>query len=276
MLNESVPAQRVVREYVADLAHVSLAFVNGESGRASLALDDVSLRIPEGEFCTIVGPSGCGKSTILNLLSGLIAPSDGTVTFRGAPVRGINTDVGYVTQDDNLLPWRTLQSNVEIALEFQGVPKAERAVRSAELIQRVGLAGFEQHYPAQLSGGMRKRAAIIRTLIYDTHMILMDEPFGPLDAQTRLILQNDLLALWERMRRTVLFVTHDLVEAIALSDRIVVMTSAPGRIKKVYDVDIPRPRDVYHIHDEPRFNEIYDQLWADIRDEIRLSGAGSA
>ena len=257
MLNESPPVVALERETIADLSHVYLAFVNGESGRPSLALEDITLQIPAGEFCTIVGPSGCGKSTILNLLSGLIAPSDGTVSFRGAPVRGINTDVGYVTQDDNLLPWRTLQSNVEIALEFQGVPKPERALRSAELIARVGLAGFENYYPGQLSGGMRKRAAIIRTLIYDTHMILMDEPFGPLDAQTRLVLQNDLLLLWERMRRTVLFVTHDLVEAIALSDRIVVMSSAPGRIKKVY--------------------EVYDQLWADIRDEIRLAGgAGTA
>ena len=266
---ESVPVPGVV----AELSNVYLAFVNGSTGKASLALEDVSLQIMDGEFCTIVGPSGCGKSTILNLLSGIVAPSDGTVTFRGAPVRGINTDAGYVTQDDNLLPWRTLKSNVEIALEFHGVPAKERAARSAELIERVGLSGFEGHYPAQLSGGMRKRASIIRTLIYDAHMILMDEPFGPLDAQTRLVLQNDLLALWERMRRTVLFVTHDLVEAIALSDRIVVMSARPGRIKKTYRVDLPRPRDVYHIHEVPGFDDIYDQLWADIREEMRAAQA---
>ncbi len=259
----AAPNQSVVR-----LDQIYLAFVKAGSSTANLALDGVSLEVQDGEFCTIVGPSGCGKSTVLNLVAGLVAPTEGRVTYQGRPVTGINTDVGYVTQDDNLLPWRSLKANVELALELRGVPKTERSERSRDLISRVGLSGYEKHLPHELSGGMRKRASIIRTLIYESRMILMDEPFGPLDAQTRLVLQNDLLGLWEAARRSVLFVTHDLVEAIALSDRIVVMTAAPSRIKRVYTVDLPRPRDVYHIHEQPGFDAIYDQLWTDIREEI--------
>jgi NitT/TauT family transport system ATP-binding protein len=248
------------------------AFVAGGSNTAKLALDDVSLSVRPGEFCSIVGPSGCGKSTILNLLAGLSRPTEGQVLYEGQPVRGVNTAVGYVTQDDNLLPWRSLQANVELALELRRVGRAERRARAAEMIRRVGLAGFEKHYPSELSGGMRKRASIIRTLIYDTPVVLMDEPFGPLDAQTRVLLQDDLLRLWDRSNRTILFVTHDLVEAIALSDRVVVMSAAPGRIKHVYEIDIARPRDVFHIHEAPGFAPIYDALWDDIREEIARAG----
>jgi NitT/TauT family transport system ATP-binding protein len=261
---------------VVELHSVYKAFVAGRSRQAKLALEDVNLSVGRGEFWSIVGPSGCGKSTILNLVAGLSGITDGQVLYDGKAVRGVNTGVGYITQDDNLLPWRTLESNVELALELRGVPAAERSARSHEMIGRVGLAGFEKHYPSELSGGMRKRASIIRTLIYDTEVVLMDEPFGPLDAQTRLVLQDDLLALWERSRRTILFVTHDLVEAIALSDKIVVMSAAPGRVKHIYDVDIPRPRDVFHIHETPGFNDIYDRLWADIREEILKSDRGRA
>ena len=263
-----------------ELRNVFKAFVAAGSGTAKLALDDVSLVIPAGEFCTIVGPSGCGKSTILNLLAGLSRATEGSVLYQGQPIRGVNTAVGYIGQDDNLLPWRTLEANVQLALELRGVPARERARRSAEMIARVGLTGFERHYPAELSGGMRKRASIIRTLIYDTPVVLMDEPFGPLDAQTRVLLQDDLLKLWERSRRTIVFVTHDLVEAIALSDRVVVMSAAPGRIKRIYDVAIERPRDVFHIHEAEGFAPIYDALWADIREEIgaeeRRAGAPSS
>jgi len=264
---------------VVTLSDVYLAFVKSGSSTAQLALDGISLEVKDGEFCTIVGPSGCGKSTILNLVAGLVAPTEGAVTYAGSQVTGINSAVGYVMQDDNLLPWRTLKANVELALELRGVSRRERAQRSGKLIRRVGLEGYEHHYPHELSGGMRKRASIIRTLIYDSRMILMDEPFGPLDAQTRLVLQNDLLMLWESARRSILFVTHDLVEAIALSDRIIVMSAAPSRIKRVYSVDLPRPRDVYHIHEQPGFDTIYDQLWTDIREEIArmrpASGASS-
>jgi NitT/TauT family transport system ATP-binding protein len=236
--------------------------------RAFLALHDVRLAIQQGRFVSFVGPSGCGKSTLLNMVAGLVRPTDGTVLYKGAPVQGINTDVGYITQDDNLLPWRTLVENVEVALEFRGVGAAERRVRAMDFIQRVGLRGFEHHYPHELSGGMRKRTALVRTLIYEPDVILMDEPFGPLDAQTRVILQDELLRLWEGTGKTIIFVTHDLVEAIALSDEIVLFSRAPGTIKRVYPVPLPRPRDVFRIHADPRFPAFYDQLWRDLKEEI--------
>ena len=254
------------------LADVYKAFIaRGGGDRALLALEDVSFTADAGEFVSLVGPSGCGKSTCLNLLAGLDEPSSGSVEHHGSPVRGVNTKLGYITQDDNLLPWRTLLSNVELGLEFKGVPKDEQRRQAQEFITLVGLGGFEQHYPHELSGGMRKRAGIIRTLVYESDVVLMDEPFGPLDAQTRVILQSELLKLWERSKPTVLFVTHDLVEAIALSDRILVFTSGPGTIKKEYRVELPRPRDVFHIHETPGFAELYDALWDDIRSEIERS-----
>lgn len=254
---------------VVELDSVYLALVAAKSTRAKLTLNNISLSIWPGEFCSIVGPSGCGKSTILNLIAGFMRPTTGEIRHHGKPVLGVNKSVGYVTQDDNLLPWRTLQANIELPLELRGVPKPVRAARSAELIQRARLNGVEKHYPAELSGGMRKRAAILRTLIYDSDMLLMDEPFGPLDAQTRVVLQGELLSLWEQSGRSVLFVTHDLVEAIALSDRIVTMSASPGQIKNIYEVGIPRPRDVYRIHEHQQFLTLYDSLWSDIRAEMQ-------
>ena len=234
-----------------------------------VALEGVSLRVAEGEFVSIVGPSGCGKSTILNLIAGLLAPTAGQVVVFGRPVRGLNRAVGYVTQDDNLLPWRTALANVEIALELKGVPPAERRARAVAGLARVGLRGFEHHYPHELSGGMRKRVSIVRTIVDESvNVVLMDEPFGPLDAQTRLVLQDELLQLWQGSGRTVVFVTHDLVEAIALADRIAIFTRAPGTIKAVRPVPIPRPRDVFHIHEAPGFATIYDAIWEDLREEI--------
>lgn len=248
------------------------AFVaRGRGGAPSLAISDVNFDVAPGEFVSLVGPSGCGKSTCLNLLAGLSSASSGDVDHSGRTVSGINTRVGYITQDDNLLPWRTMLANVELSMEFQGVPKAERTERAREMISMVGLSGFENHYPHELSGGMRKRASIVRTLVYESDVVLMDEPFGPLDAQTRVILQAELLRLWERSRPSVLFVTHDLVEAIALSDRILVFTSSPGTIKRDYRVDLPRPRDPFRIHEVPGFDELHDALWEDIRTEIRKS-----
>lgn len=248
------------------------AFVGrGRGGQASLALSDVTFDVQPGEFVSLVGPSGCGKSTCLNLMAGLSSASDGDVEHAGQPITGINTDVGYITQDDNLLPWRSMVANVELSMEFQGVPKAERRERALEMIEIVGLRGFENHYPHELSGGMRKRASIIRTLVYESDVVLMDEPFGPLDAQTRVILQAELLKLWDRSQPSVLFVTHDLVEAIALSDRILVFTSSPGTIKRDYRVELPRPRDPFRIHEVPGFDELHDALWEDIRSEIKKS-----
>jgi NitT/TauT family transport system ATP-binding protein len=261
----STPSIRFQSVYKAFIAR-------GSAAQALLALEDVSFEARAGEFVSLVGPSGCGKSTCLNLLAGLTEPSAGSVEHHGAKVTGVNTGVGYITQDDNLLPWRPLLSNVELGLEFRGVQRDERRRRALELIDLVGLSGFERHYPHELSGGMRKRAGIIRTLIHESDVVLMDEPFGPLDAQTRVILQAELLRLWERSRPTVLFVTHDLVEAIALSDRILVFTSRPGTIKREYQVDLPRPRDVFHIHETPGFGDLYDALWSDIRAEIQRTG----
>jgi NitT/TauT family transport system ATP-binding protein len=170
-------------------------------GKTIQAMTGVSLGVGAGEFLTVVGPSGCGKSTLLNIVCGLLSPSSGSVLYKGAPVAGVNTEIGYVTQADNLYPWRTLRENVEFPLEVRGVPRGERRERAAAFIERVGLAGFEDHYPYELSGGMRQRANIIRTLVYDPEVILMDEPFGPLDAQTRLLLQDQLLHLWDAARK---------------------------------------------------------------------------
>ena len=240
-------------------------------GRRVDALVGTSLDIYAGEFVTVVGPSGCGKSTLLNLASGLLNSTAGKVTFKGRTISGVNTKIGYVTQADNLFPWRTMRQNVEFALEVRGQQASERRARAEELIHKVGLTGFEDHYPYELSGGMRQRTNIIRTLAYDPEVILMDEPFGPLDAQTRLILQSQLLDLWGEAKKTIIFVTHDLGEAVALADRVVVMTARPGRIKVIEKVPLPRPRNIFRIHDDPRFRETYDSLWDSLEQEVKIS-----
>src|SRR5438094_2573823 len=253
------------------LSDVSRDFIT--RGKTIQAMAGVSLDVTAGEFLTVVGPSGCGKSTLLKIVCGLLAPSRGSVLYKGARLTGVNTEIGYVTQADNLYPWRTLRENVEFPLEIHGVARGERRARAAALIERVGLAGFEDHYPYELSGGMRQRANIIRTLVYDPEVILMDEPFGPLDAQTRLLLQDQLLKLWLASRKTIVFITHDLVEAITLADRVVLMTSRPGRIKSIENVTIPRPRNVFQIHERPEFRSAYERLWEQLRPEVNLAEA---
>jgi NitT/TauT family transport system ATP-binding protein len=240
-------------------------------GKKVPALDAIDLHVMEGEFVTIVGPSGCGKSTLSNLIVGLLRSSSGRILFRGHQIDGICTKIGYVTQKDNLLPWRTLIDNVQIALEIRGWEKTARRKQAGELIARVGLNGFEDHFPHELSGGMRQRANIIRTLIYDPELILMDEPFGPLDAQTRIVLQDQLLKLWSASKKTIVFITHDLIEAIALADRVVLMSSRPGKIKSIEHVGISRPRDVFKIHENPQFRSAYDKLWEELRPEVTLT-----
>jgi ABC-type nitrate/sulfonate/bicarbonate transport system ATPase subunit len=235
-----------------------------------VALEAVDLAIERGEFVTLVGPSGCGKSSLLTLISGLAPSSAGRIRIDGREIVGTDRDVGFITQQDNLFPWRTLIDNVALALELAGVGASERRREAGRWIKRVGLEGFEQAYPHQLSGGMRQRANIIRTLIYEPPVILMDEPFGPLDAQTRLSLQALLLSIWETQRSTVLFVTHDLTEAIALADRVVLMSARPGRIVRADRVDIPRPRDIFHLHDLPEFRRLYDALWNELA--VQLDG----
>ncbi|NKB21035.1 MAG: ATP-binding cassette domain-containing protein [Alphaproteobacteria bacterium] len=238
-----------------------------------VALSEVDLDINEGEFITMVGPSGCGKSTALNVIVGLLDATTGDVLFRGKPSRGINKEIGYVTQSDNLFPWRTVIENVTFGLEMQGIgTKAERLDRARQLLDRVGLNGFENHYRHELSGGMRQRVNIVRTLAYDPKVILLDEPFGPLDAQTRLQLQDLLLELWqERAGTTVIFITHELTEAIALADRVVVMSARPGRVSEVVPVDIPRPRDIFSIQSEPSFRSIYDRIWEHLGEETKVA-----
>lgn len=266
------------KKRIIELHDVYKVFVSGDkrSPTAMLALQNAEFDVPEGEFLTIVGPSGCGKSTVLNLIAGLMQPSSGQVLYKGEVIRGINTQVGYVTQDDNLLPWRTVLKNVEFSLEVRGVSRGERTNLAEEHVRQVGLSGFERHYPHELSGGMRKRVSIARTLAYNPDVILMDEPFGPLDAQTRLVLQDQLLSLWDEGKQTVVFITHDLVESIVLANRVMVMSCSPGRIKNIYPVPLPHPRDAFHIHEVPGFSKIYDQIWQDIREEILAQGRGAS
>lgn len=241
------------------------------SGSVHTATQNIDLDIEPGTFVSIVGPSGCGKSTLLNAAAGLLFPPEGTVRIFGEHLQGINPDATYMFQQDALLPWRTVIDNVCLGLTFRNVPKEEARKQGLEWIERVGLKGFENHFPHQLSGGMRKRVAVAQSWIVNPKILLMDEPFGALDIQTRQNMENELLHLWQQNRRTVLFVTHDLEEAIALSDKVVVLTAGPARLKGVYNVDLPRPRDVVEIRMSPGFNTLYKQIWEDLRDEVKRS-----
>jgi NitT/TauT family transport system ATP-binding protein len=226
------------------------------------AMGPTSLQVRQGEFLAIVGPSGCGKSTLLNMVAGTLRPSSGSVSYGGVPVAGANRDVGYITQKNFCLPWRTVEANVRLPLEFRGVPRAEMAGRVARAIAQVGLTGFEKAFPRQLSGGMLQRVMIARTLAYEPHTYLMDEPFGSLDAQLRLRMHAELLKLWQETKATFVFVTHDLQEAITLADRVVVMSKRPGCPKLIVDIDLPRPRDVVDVQSDPAFGAYFKQLWA--------------
>jgi NitT/TauT family transport system ATP-binding protein len=235
------------------------------------ALSHVTAEVDDGELLAIVGPSGCGKSTLLNLSAGLMEPGTGEVRYRGRPIDGVNTHVSYVTQKDNLLPWRTVAENIALPLGLgsrRRTTKAERAERIAHHVRLVGLEGFEDHYPSELSGGMRKRAQLARSLVYEPDVLLMDEPFGALDAQLRLVLQAELLRTWEGTGKTLVFVTHDLTEAISLADRVIVMSARPGRIRAVERIDLPRPRDVFSIRFAPGFGDYFDRLWSALRSDL--------
>jgi NitT/TauT family transport system ATP-binding protein len=251
---------------VVECRAVSRSFVR--DGRTTVALEGVDLTVREGEFVALVGPSGCGKSTILNLIAGLQRPSAGQVLYRGMPTEGVNTRVGYMTQKDTLLPWRDVRANMAIPLEIQARSKRERDDLVRYYVRLVGLEGFESHLPRELSGGMRKRVALARTLIYEPETLLCDEPFGALDAQLKLVLQDELLRLWERRRATVVFVTHDLAEAITLADRVVLLSARPGHVVLVQDVDLARPRDVYQVRFTDRFGALHATLWAALESSV--------
>lgn len=236
------------------------------------ALREVSLQVRPGELLAVVGPSGCGKSTLLNLTAGLMQPGTGEVRYHGTAVNAVNTEVAYVTQKDNLLPWRTVESNVGLPLEVgrnRDMTVGERRERIARYIAMVGLSGFESHYPAELSGGMRKRAQLARSLVYEPDTLLMDEPFGALDAQLKLTLQAELMKTWEGSGKTLVLVTHDITEAISLADRVIVMSSRPGTIRCIAQIDLPRPRDVFHVRFSPEFGDYFETLWAALKDDMK-------
>ena len=237
------------------------------------ALRGVELEVAPERFVALVGPSGCGKSTTLSLVSGLDTPTSGTVTVRGTRVDGITTSMGFLFQRDALMPWKTVYDNVLLPLQLRGTGAAEARRRVEEWISRVGLRGFEKAFPYQLSGGMRKRVSLAQTLVYDPEILLMDEPFSALDVQTRNLMEGELLNLWQGSGKTVIFVTHDLEEAIALADEVVVMTAGPARVKARYDVTLPRPRDIESVRFDPRFTELYSRMWNDLRDEVLESYA---
>ena len=239
------------------------------SGEVHTVARDISFDVAEGTFVAIVGPSGCGKSTLLNAAAGLLFPPAGRVLIFGAPLRGINQHATYLFQQDALLPWRSVLDNVMLGPIFRNTAPAEAREQAMRWIDRVGLTGFEDRFPHQLSGGMRKRVAVAQSWIVNPRILLMDEPFGALDVQTRQIMENELLALWQETRKTVLFITHDLEEAIALADKVVVLSAGPARLKGIYDVDLPRPRDVAEIRLNPGFMSLYTKIWADLRDEVK-------
>jgi NitT/TauT family transport system ATP-binding protein len=271
------PTEAVTRpEARIELAGVTKRFLTPD-GQAFTAIRDVNLVVEPGQFCAVVGPTGCGKSTTLTLVSGLDNPSGGVVSVGGKLVEGIARGTSFVFQADALLPWKTVLANVAMGPLFHGASKKEAHAQARDWLRRVGLAGFEQHHPHQLSGGMRKRVGLAAALINEPSILLMDEPFGALDVQTKAIMSNELLGLWEQTRPSVIFVTHDLEEAIALADRVVVMTVGPGTVKGVYEIDLPRPRgEVQEIRFEPRFLELHQEIWESLRDEVRQAYARTA
>lgn len=256
--------------HALSLADVTCTFVSrGDRSQRYTAVRDVDLHIEAGEFVSVVGPTGCGKSTLLNVAAGLLTPSTGRVEVFGEPLVGINARAGYMFQAEALLPWRTACENVMAGLEFRGMPRAEAKAQADHWLTRVGLSHFGDRYPHQMSGGMRKRASLAQTLVLDPDIILMDEPFSALDIQTRQLMENEVLDLWAAKKKAVLFITHDLDEAIAMSDRVVVMSAGPGsRPIGEFVIDLDRPRDVAEVRVTPRFIELHNAIWGVLREEV--------
>jgi NitT/TauT family transport system ATP-binding protein len=233
------------------------------------AVRGIDLEVKRREIVALIGPSGCGKSTLLNMIAGLYSPSAGQIFYKGARVADVNTHVGYMTQKDNLLPWRTVRDNVAFPLELAGVSRAERHARAEKVLGHVGLDGFESRFSSELSGGMRKRACLARMLLYGAETALLDEPFAALDAQLKLSMHELLLQLAAENEQTIVLVTHDLIEAVTLADRVVVCTRRPAQIAFTQEIDLPRPRDVMNIRFSPRFKDLYDSIWERLRQEYR-------
>jgi NitT/TauT family transport system ATP-binding protein len=260
---------------VSRAAGGSIEFVNVtkvfEGAQRLVAVDDINLRVEPGSFLSIIGPSGCGKSTALSIAAGLIAPTGGRVLLNGTPVAAPGADRGVVFQQYANLPWRTVIENVELGLKIRGVSRRERRKIALQFIEMVGLSGFEDRYPRELSGGMQQRVAIARALANDPEVILLDEPFGALDAQTREILQEELIRIWSATKKTIMHVTHNIEEAVFLADRVVVMTARPGKIKAMVDIDLPRPRDEMERATRVHYVELIDQIRHLVRDEVLKS-----
>jgi len=252
------------------LENIDCTFASrGEASQRYTAVRGATLCVEAGEFVSVVGPTGCGKSTLLNIAAGLLQPSAGSVKVFGEPLAGINSRAGYMFQAEALMPWRNTLENVAAGLDFRGVPREEAAARARDWLKRVGLAGFEKRFPHQLSGGMRKRVALAQMLILDPKILLMDEPFSALDIQTRQLMENELLELWGADRKSVVFITHDLEEAISLADRVVVLSAGPeSHGIGDYTIDLPRPRDVAEIRLAPRFIEIHAKIWHAMKEEV--------
>ncbi len=249
------------------IRHVYKNFRRGDS--VVEALRDFDLTIKQGEIVAVIGPSGCGKSTLLNMIAGLYNPSKGRVIYKGSPIIDVNTDVGYMTQKDNLLPWRNVRDNIAFPLELAGIAKAEREARADAAIKQVGIDGFETRFPNELSGGMRKRACLARMMLYGAHTALLDEPFAALDAQLKLAMHDLLLRLAADNGQTVVFVTHDLMEAVTLADRVIVCTRRPAMIALEQKIPLSRPRDVLNVRFTNEFKDLYDALWERLRLEYQ-------
>lgn len=253
-----------------ELKGIACTFVSKDQpGQRYTAVSDVDLTVGAGEFVSVVGPTGCGKSTLLNVAAGLLSPSKGSVKIFGKPLVGINSRAGYMFQAESLMPWRTALDNVMAGLQFRGVLEREARTQAEDWLRRVGLGGFGDRYPHQMSGGMRKRASLAQTLVMDPDIILMDEPFSALDIQTRQLMENEVLDLWQSKKKAVLFITHDLDEAIAMSDRVVILSAGPASHPiGEFTIDIERPRDVAEVKTTPRFLELHAAIWGVLREEV--------
>ena len=255
-----------------ELRSLMKRFADPREGERTVVAD-FDLDVRPGEFCALIGPTGCGKSTVLSMIAGLERPSSGTILADGVELTGTDPRTGFVFQNDAVFPWKTVLGNIAAGPRFRGAGRHEANDQALDWIRRVGLAGFEQHYPHQLSGGMRKRVALAQTFVNHPRVLLMDEPFSGLDAQTRQIMAGELLALWETLGASVLFVTHDLEEAIGLADRVVVLTARPATVKQEFTVDLPRPRSPREIRFHPRFVELHEEIWSTLSDEVRVAYA---